>query len=429
MPIFLLTNFNSRLPKEIPKNKRTEYRQFFFQSDLAQSLIVLKLLTVSIALFGFSDYLLLDLSAIFFVVITVRLLIVLLSVLVIIKIKGTKNFQSYDRWLFAYLLIFILFSLFINITRLQDFAVQAVILAVSIFAFYLAIPTRYFNQAFLSSAYTLGELVLLLFSLNMHSNDVSMPVFFVLVFANIIAGVASWEFNYYRWLVYKDLSELKKSERFVVIGQTAGMVGHDIRNPLQAITSDLYLIQEELNSKPTCPSQEIAESIASINENIEYINKIVSDLQDYTRNIKLNITMVKVSSVFTGLLSRVPRTIRLQIEVDKDLTLKTDATYIKRIIENLITNAVQAMPNGGTLTLEGKRSGDKVIIAVSDTGAGISDEAKLNLFKPLFTTKAKGQGLGLAVVKRLVDALGGKISFESTEGKGTRFVIELPTSK
>ena len=84
------------------------------------------------------------------------------------------------------------------------------------------------------------------------------------------------------------------------------------------------------------------------------------------------------------------------------------------------------MPDGGELGLTAQKKEECVVISVSDTGQGIPEHVKANLFKPLTTTKSKGQGLGLAVVKRLVEALNGKVSFESEEGKGTKFIIELP---
>ena len=208
----------------------------------------------------------------------------------IIRLNRSRNYRSYDRSIFIYLFVFILFSLLVAATRPEGFVVQSIIVGISIFVFYLSIPTRFLNQAILSAIYTVGEIVLLLLTVQPSAAmDISV-VLSVLFFANVIAALTSWQFNYYRWLVFKDLNERKKSERFVVIGQTAGMVGHDIRNPLQAITSDLYLIEEELKNNPECTSEDIAESIDSINENIAYINKIVSDLQDYTRTLTLNPT-------------------------------------------------------------------------------------------------------------------------------------------
>ncbi len=93
---------------------------------------------------------------------------------------------------------------------------------------------------------------------------------------------------------------------------------------------------------------------------------------------------------------------------------------------NLVINAVQAMPNGGKITISAVVEAGRVLISVADTGVGIPEEIKPNLFKPMFTTKAKGQGLGLAVVKRLVEALNGSISFESEVGKGSKFTVSLP---
>ncbi|XHH09713.1 MAG: nitrogen regulation protein NR(II) [Candidatus Bathyarchaeia archaeon] len=221
--------------------------------------------------------------------------------------------------------------------------------------------------------------------------------------------------------------ELRKSERLAAIGQTAGMVGHDIRNPLQAITGDLFLIEEEIKTNPSCVSREIAESIAAINENISYINKIVSDLQDYTRTLKPTITTVSIKDAINNALSgrKIPDNIQIEVQ-ETDLNIKTDQTFLRRILTNLITNSIQAMPHGGKLTIAVGQEESCACISVSDTGVGISEETKANMFKPLFTTKAKGQGLGLAVVHRLVEMLNGEISFVSETGKGSTFTVKLP---
>ena len=103
-----------------------------------------------------------------------------------------------------------------------------------------------------------------------------------------------------------------------------------------------------------------------------------------------------------------------------------DADILRRILGNLVINAVQAMPEGGNLSIHAFRQGSDYLIEVKDTGVGISEKAKAKLFTPLFTTKSKGQGFGLAVVKRLTEVLGGTVNFESEVGKGTKFTIELP---
>jgi two-component system, sporulation sensor kinase E len=224
--------------------------------------------------------------------------------------------------------------------------------------------------------------------------------------------------------------QLRNKERLAAIGTTAGMVGHDIRNPLQAMISDIYLLKDELAS--TMPESNtkdgIVESIDSIEKNIGYINKIVADLQDYARTSEPNYTDVNLYDLVTNIFQPIgiPDNVNCSIEIDPYLHMKTDPDLITRMLTNLIINAIQAMPDGGKLNLRGYLDKNKAYIIVEDTGVGIPEEVKPKLFTPNMTTKAKGQGLGLAVVKRLVEALKGTISFESQVGKGTKFIIELP---
>lgn len=413
----------------IPKQEKAEYRQFYFRSDLTQARIVIVLLAVAVALFGLSDFPFLGLSIELVIVEALRFGLVAYSFLLVAMLNRSSNYRSYDRSVFIYLLAFVLFSLLVSATRPEGFVVQSIIVGISVFVIYLSIPTRFLNQAILSTAYTVGDLALLQYTMPPTGAMDTQVVFTVLSFANIIAALTSWQFNYYRWLVFKDLNERKKSERFVVIGQTAAMVGHDIRNPLQAITSDLYLIEDELKNNPNCTSQDIAESIASINENIAYINKIVSDLQDYTRTLTLNPADVNLKDLLSGMSKLVPSNIELRLIVPDELTIKTDPMYLKRVMTNLVLNAIQAMPDGGKLTVSAIVEAGRVLISVSDTGVGIPEAIKPNLFKPMFTTKSKGQGLGLAVVKRLVEALGGFISVESQVGRGSKFTVSLPLAR
>ena len=223
--------------------------------------------------------------------------------------------------------------------------------------------------------------------------------------------------------------QLKDAERLAAIGATAGMVGHDIRNPLQAIMSDTYLLREELTIMPECKTKEdVLESIDSIEKNISYINKIVADLQDYARPLRpecIDVDLYElVTSVFTPI--NIPDDLEPSIDVDVHFRIKSDPTLLRRILTNLIINAIQAMPNGGKLTIHASRGKKTAVISVEDTGVGIPDDVKPKLFTPMMTTKSKGQGLGLAVVKRLVESMEGSITFESELGKGTKFIINLP---
>jgi len=229
--------------------------------------------------------------------------------------------------------------------------------------------------------------------------------------------------------------KLKDAERLAAIGATAGMVGHDIRNPLQAITGDLFLAKAELSGLPENEVKANAlENLAEIEKNIDYINKIVADLQDYARPLNPRAQETSIRSVFTEILSKtsVPENIKVSVQIEKKAEkIKADPDFVKRIAANLTLNAIQAMPDGGELTIRAyvdKQKSD-VLITVKDTGVGIPEDIKPRLFAPMMTTKSKGQGFGLAVVKRMTEGLGGTVTFESQEGKGTTFIVRLPPNE
>ncbi len=233
-------------------------------------------------------------------------------------------------------------------------------------------------------------------------------------------------------LVKERTKQLKDAERLAAIGATAGMVGHDIRNPLQAITGDVYLAKTELAAMPESDEKKnTLESLHEIEKNIDYINKIVADLQDFARPLKPNIEEADLKLIIDELLRKnsLPENIKVAVKVESEARkIFTDCAYLNRILYNLVTNAVQAMPKGGKIYINAskdKKTGD-AIITVKDTGVGIPDGAKEKMFTPMFTTKSKGQGFGLAVIKRMAEALKGNVSFVSQEGKGTKFIIQIP---
>lgn len=235
-------------------------------------------------------------------------------------------------------------------------------------------------------------------------------------------------------LVEERTKKLKDAERLAAIGETAAMVGHDIRNPLQTVEGAIYIAKEEIKSLPSRTQEinNIEEMLNTIKDETTYVNKIVSDLQDYARPLEPQLEETDTQQLINGILAtmQIPREIQVSVTVEQDCcNMIVDPTMMKRILANLITNALQAMPNGGRLTITAIRKQDEVHIGVQDTGQGILDENKANIFQPLFSTKAKGQGFGLAVVKRLVEAHNGIISFDSEIGKGTTFSITLPIAK
>ena len=234
-------------------------------------------------------------------------------------------------------------------------------------------------------------------------------------------------------IVEERTKQLKDSERLAAIGQTAAMVGHDIRNPLQSIINELYIAKYEL---PAITEEDVrnnlAESIKNIEKDLDYLNKIVQDLQDFAKPIKAVAREADLQEVIDDVVkkSSVPEAIKVSIRLVEDAKrVMADPDLLKRILGNLVINAIQAMPEGGKLNISSYQEPGDTIITVQDTGAGIPEAVKPKLFTPMFTTKSKGQGFGLAIVKRMTEALNGTVTFESEEGKGTKFIIRLPPVK
>jgi polar amino acid transport system substrate-binding protein len=204
------------------------------------------------------------------------------------------------------------------------------------------------------------------------------------------------------------LEQLKSAERLAAIGATAGMVGHDIRNPLQAITGDIYFAKTDLASTPESEEEKnIQESLDEIEKNVSYINKIVADLQDYARLLSPKLEEINLEKTVHSVLANIsiPGNVTVKHSIRKDFPkLKLDQSYIQRILTNLSNNAIQTMPKGGKLTINAITKKGKAIISVEDTGEGIPESFRNKLFMSLVTTKSKGQGFGLSVVKRFTEA-------------------------
>ncbi len=230
-----------------------------------------------------------------------------------------------------------------------------------------------------------------------------------------------------------EAKRLESSERLAALGETAGMIGHDIRNPLQAIINELFIAKELANDALLSNDEknEAMTMIDTVQKQIDYISKIVSDMQEYSRPLTPEYNEVRLAELIKDILLTIPipENIELSKSIEENAVFRTDSTFIRRVLTNLINNAVQAMPEGGKLELSCSRIERAIQIFVSDTGKGIPEEIKPHIFKPLKTTKAKGHGFGLAVAKRLVESLNGSITFESEVGKGTKFTILLPISE
>ncbi len=218
---------------------------------------------------------------------------------------------------------------------------------------------------------------------------------------------------------------LVQSERLAAIGSLAAQVAHDLRNPLTAINTNLFYIKNVL---PEDLGDKIEDSIRSVEGAVEHSSKIIDDLLQYSRATDLNSERLDLGSMLGQFASGLdlPPSVKLVRNLDTGAFVNGDLAKLKRVFQNLISNAVEAMPSGGILSLSVRADADKVVAEVGDTGVGMDSTTLRQLFSPFFTTKAKGLGLGLAICQRLVEAHGGEIDVRSEEGKGTTAVITLP---
>jgi PAS domain S-box-containing protein len=219
--------------------------------------------------------------------------------------------------------------------------------------------------------------------------------------------------------------QLLKSERLAAIGELAGMVGHDLRNPLTGISGATYYLKTKYGLKMDDKGKEM---LGIIEKDIGYSNKIINDLLEYSKEIKLEITETTPRLLLKEALSfvQVPKTIQILERIQSKPRIKVDVEKIRRVFINIIKNAFDAMPYGGQLTIRTRKAKDKVAFIFSDTGIGMSNETMKNLWTPLFTTKARGMGFGLAICKRILEAHEGQISVESMVGEGTTFTVTVP---
>jgi signal transduction histidine kinase len=225
--------------------------------------------------------------------------------------------------------------------------------------------------------------------------------------------------------------KLIRQERLATLGQLAGSVGHELRNPLGVISNAVYFL------KMTQPdaSKTIQEYLDIIEKETKTSDKIVTDLLDFTRIKAVDREPAAVSDLFMQTLQRypVPASVEVLLDLPTDLPpIYADPQQVVQVLGNLVNNAFQAMaaPAGvsgaGKLTLSASQQSDMIGIAVQDTGVGIPPENMGKLFEPLFTTKTKGIGLGLAVSQKLTEANDGHIEAHSQPGQGSTFTVYLP---
>jgi signal transduction histidine kinase len=219
---------------------------------------------------------------------------------------------------------------------------------------------------------------------------------------------------------------LLRRERVAVLGQLAGGVGHELRNPLGVMNNAVFYLAAVLRDAP----DDVQEYLGILRRQIDLSDKIIGKLFDFARGELPDRQPVALPELVRAQLQRMePGGVTTRVDLPGDLPdAQVDPVQIGQVILNLLTNALQAMGERGTLTIEGGVNGQFVELRVTDSGPGVLPENTEKIFEPLFTTKARGMGLGLAVSRLLARANGGELTARSAEGGGACFVLSLPTA-
>ena len=219
-------------------------------------------------------------------------------------------------------------------------------------------------------------------------------------------------------------AELVRSEKFATLGKVSGGIAHEIRNPLNAVKTSAYYL---LNAK-NASDEKVREHLERIDRQVSMIDNVVTALSDVAKLPEADLDAVDLRPVIKSVASSVdmPSNVTVTVDLPDDLpNIMVDASQIVIAFKNLVRNARDAMPDGGLLKITADIAESTVEFHVTDSGTGISPENLQQVLEPLFTTKARGMGLGLSITRAIVEKNQGKLSVESEFGVGSRFTIEL----
>ena len=219
--------------------------------------------------------------------------------------------------------------------------------------------------------------------------------------------------------------QLIQQERLAALGELSAVVAHEVRNPLGVIFNSLGSLRRMLR-----PSGDAKMLLDIVGEEADRLNRIVGDLLDFARPSTPQLRPEPLERIVDeAVQAALAQNSGVQLAREADPAVPPvpmDARLMRQAVLNVAVNAVQAMPRGGRLSVRLRREDGAALLEIEDTGAGIPEEVRHRIFEPFFTTKASGTGLGLAVVKRIVEGHGGEIAVRSRPGAGTTFSLRFP---
>jgi PAS domain S-box-containing protein len=225
-------------------------------------------------------------------------------------------------------------------------------------------------------------------------------------------------------------SQLMESERLAAIGSTAAKIGHELANPLNGMSLTIQLLEQRLNKLMDGTGTQLTPTVKRLKDEISRLQKLLGDFATISRKEKYAFRPVNLTQLVEDVVAiQEPHLAQNRIELHASLTsdlpvMSLDGDKIKQALLNIVKNAGEAMPQGGKIRINGFTTKDSVIVEVTDTGEGIPLD--IDAFEPFVTTKKQGTGVGLVIVRQIVTAHGGKISYRSKPGEGTTFRVELP---
>ncbi len=434
-----------------------DYRYFYLKTDISEARKITLLLAIPMLIFVINDFLFFGVSSMFAALAAIRGVIAGIIFLEFYLLGRVKTYRSYDMVIFWGTLGLIILGGVINLTRPENYLIHAVMTIVGIFVLFLLVPSSFRNKFFIVSFMTFGELGIMLLSYTGGAITVLSTLTMCMIVAFILAAYSSRQLHAHRHQIYevsvkrselekklksnsdnlamlvdvrtKELvdaqARLVKSERLAAIGELAGMVAHDLRNPLAGVKNAAYFLRKK-NSVVLDESGRLM--LSTIDRSVDHADKIIGDLLEYSRDVKLNVSEQNPKALVCIALQslNIPDSVKVVDNTEETPLVMVDVVKMQRVFSNLVKNAVEAMPSGGVLEIGSRVNGGSVEFVFSDTGVGIPQEIADRLFAPLVTTKAQGMGFGLAICKRFVEAHSGEIAVKSMPDLGTTFTVSIP---